>query len=145
MCYVLLLSTSSDQDLTFFNNELERFSRELPTIDEAESLKYRFKWYVGSQSGCSCTFRHLSSTELGFGVPVDWYPEEPEEISATIQVIRIIRDLVGQGESVDCIDAWERHERGPVLGAEVQVDLSGIKNEEFRFFENHHFVFNNST
>ncbi len=145
MCYVLLLSTSSDKDLALFNNELVRFTRELPKIADVASLKNNHKWYIGSQSGCSCTFRHLYSIELGFGEPVDWYPEEPEDIEATNQLIVIIRELVEAGESVDCIDAWEHQNMCPVTGSEMQVNLSDVKNEEFRFFENHHFVFNKAT
>ena len=145
MCYVLLLSTTSDTDLAQFNNELVKFSRDLPQIAETDSLRYQYKWYIGSKSGCSCTFRHLYSIELGFGVPVDWYPEEDDGISATMQVIKIIRELVELGESVDCIDSWEHQEMCPVACKDGQVDLSRITNEEFRFFENHHFEFGNAT
>ena len=40
MCYVLLLSTTSNEDLTVHNNELVRFSRDLPSIPEVSNLKY---------------------------------------------------------------------------------------------------------
>ncbi len=145
MCYVLLLSTSSDRNLAEFNTELMRFSEELPTIADAESLRYRHKWYIGSKSGCSCTFRHLCSTELGFGAPVDWCPEDPEEIAATARVISIIRKLVENGESVDCIDAWEHHRGSAVAATLMQVDLARIDDGQFRFFENHHFVFSHAS
>ncbi len=145
MCYILLLSTSSDRNLAEFNTELVRFSEELPTIADAESLRYRHKWYIGSKSGCSCTFRHICSTELGFGAPVDWCPEDPEEIAATARVISIIRKLVENGESVDCIDAWEHHRGSAVAATLMQVDLAGIDDGQFRFFENHHFVFSQAS
>ena len=141
MCYLLLLSTSSDQDLALLSNDLVTFSQELPDVAAVDSLRYSCQWYVGSQSGCSCTFRHLHSVELGFGVPVDWYPEESEEIRATLQFITIVRSMVERGDSVDCIDLWEGQGDKPLLCTEVVVDLAQVDNEAFRFFENHHFIF----
>lgn len=145
MCYVLLLSTTSAEDLTVHNGELVRFMKDLPQIAEVADLSYPNRWYIGSRSGCSCSFRHLHTIELGFGEPVAWYKEEPEDIEATIQVIQIIRELVVKGESVDCIDAWEHQEMYPVAKARLNVDLSSISNREFRFFENHHFTFGSTT
>jgi hypothetical protein len=52
--------------------------------------------------------------------------------------------MVENGELVDCIDVWDHKEMCPVSEEEVEVDLSIISNEEFRFFENHHFVFKSS-
>jgi hypothetical protein len=141
MCYVLLLSTTSDEDLTAHNNELVRFSKDLPTIADVSRLRYPCKWYVGSRSGCSCSFRHLSSVELGFGEPVDWYEEESDDIEATLQIISIVRALVANNEFVDCIDAWEHQDRLPRATNELGVELGVLSNREFRFFENHHFTF----
>lgn len=63
---------------------------------------------------------------------------------STIHIIDIIRTMVENGELVDCIDVWDHKEMCPVSEEEVEVDLSIISNEEFRFFENHHFVFKSS-
>lgn len=145
MCYVLLLSTTSNEDLTAHNNELVRFARELPRLAEAAKLKYPNKWYIGSKSGCSCSFRHLYSIELGFGEPVEWYEEASEELEATTQLIQIIRDLVINGQQVDCIDLWENQEMQLMVQDELEVDLSKIKDSEFRFFENYHFIFSATT
>lgn len=145
MCYVLLLSTSSEENLAQYNNEFIRFSRDLPAIADTGKLKYRNKWYIGSKAGCSCTFRHLYSVELGFGEPVDWYEEDPEDIAATLQLIQIIRDLASRGEDVDCIDAWGHESIYEVAEAELEVDLSQVSNAAFRFFENHHFIFRNAS
>lgn len=145
MCYVLLLSTTSDADLTIHNNKLVRFSHELPQIAAVHALQYANRWYIGSQSGCSCSFRHLYSVELGFGEPVDWYPEEPEEIDATLQLIHIIRTLVVRGHGVDCIDVWEHQDMHPVAPDALDVDLGVVKDSAFRFFENHHFTFRSSS
>ncbi len=141
MCYVLLLSTTSDEDLAAHNTELVRFSRNLPSIADVAKLKYRCEWYIGSRSGCSCSFRHLYSVEVGFGEPVDWYAEEPEDIEATLQIISIIRALVASNESVDCIDAWEHQDMLPRATNEIDVDLGSLNDRQFRFFENHHFTF----
>jgi len=141
MCYQLLLSTSCERDLTRLNSKLVVFSRQLPEIPASERLNYRNRWYVGSKSGCSCTFRHLHSVELGFGAPVDWYPEEADEIAATGELVGIIRDLLAQGELVDCIDSWEDNDIDSVSQKVVSVDLAEISDDQFRLFENHHFVF----
>lgn len=143
MCYVLLLSTTSDKDLRTYNNDLVRFTRELPSIADVEKLNYAHCWYIGSKSVCSCTFRHLYSIELGFGEPVDWYEEEPEDIVATLQLVALIRSLLESGESVDCVDAWEHQNMHPIAETDLEVDLSKIMDWEFRFFENHHFIFRN--
>ena len=143
MCYTLLLSTTSPEDLSVHNTDLVRFTKDLPQIAEAAVLKYEHKWYVGSKSGCSCSFRHLYSIELGFGEPVEWYKEEPEDIDATLQIIQLIREVVAKGESVDCVDTWPRQEMKSVATTKLDVDLSAIKDSEFRFFENHHFTFSN--
>ncbi len=103
------------------------------------SLLHSQKWYVGSKSGCSCNFRHLGSTELGFGEPVDWYPEEEDDILATAELYKVILRLVSEGNQVDCLDIWEGYERGEVKT--LVVNLKVVPKEDFRFFENHHFVF----
>ncbi|MCB1784814.1 MAG: hypothetical protein KDJ33_01095 [Gammaproteobacteria bacterium] len=141
MCYILLLSTTSDRDLAQFNSELVRFTRVLPKIADAQLLRHAHRWYVASKAGCSCTFRHLHSRDLGFGRPVDWYPEEPDEIDATIELVAVIRSLLDEGEAVDCVDTWQHHEDLPISEARLEIDLSSISDDEFRLFENHHFLF----
>lgn len=141
MCYVLLLSTTANLDLSEHNNDLVRFSRELPDIADTVKLRYPHRWYIGSKSRCSCSFRHLYSIELGFGEPVEWYEEDMDDIRATIQVIGLIRRLVECGEKVDCVDAWDYKETHPSAKAELEVDLDIISDKAFRFFENHHFEF----
>lgn len=140
MCYSLILSTTSDRDLAASNNDAVIFSRALPEIPQVSELKHVHKWFVGSRSGCSCSFRHLYSVDLGFSEPVEWHTENQEDIDATLQVIAIIRELVASGESVDCVDAWG-DPPGPVPVTELTVDLKRVRDREFRFFENHHFVF----
>ncbi len=144
MCYMTVLSTTSDADLAVGNSETVQFSRELPGVPEETYLRFKNKWYVGSNSGCSCEFRHLlvASVELGFGPPEDWFPEAPSDVEATRHVIRSIRALVETGEQVDCVDAWAHgQESADPLAGDIEVDLPQVSDEAFRFFESHRFTF----
>jgi hypothetical protein len=140
---MLLLSTDSPENLAERNDEYIIFSRELPPLAESTLLNYSNKWFVGSREGCSCGFRHLyiGSVELGFREPEDWYPEESEDIEATLRFISIIREIAEKGANVDCIDAWGHTSETANLDGTVQVDLSSLNSRTFRFFENHHFMF----
>ena len=144
MCYMTVLSTTSEADLATHNNELVKFSKVLPGVPEEKYLAYPFKWFIGSKSGCSCELRHLyvSSVELGFGEPEDWFPEEASDIEATKQIASTIRALVKDGSRVDCVDAWahEQKEAEP-LGGDIVVNLSEVSDTSFRFFEMHRFSF----
>jgi hypothetical protein len=57
MCYMLLLSTDSPEDLSANNDSHIAFSRELPGLPEVKMLTYPHKWFVGSRHGCSCNRR----------------------------------------------------------------------------------------
>jgi hypothetical protein len=139
MCYALLLSTTAGSDLSQFNGEKLRFDKTIPDRLSSGHLLYPNQWYVGSRTGCSCSFRHLYTPDLGFGVPVDWFPEERADIEATLMFIRLVRSVVVSGEKVDCIDLWESNAAEPL--PPMPVDLNKVLDEEFRFFENHHFDF----
>ena len=139
MCYALILSTTSNEHLSQFNSEDIRFSQQVPDRLPANLLLYPNKWYVGSRTGCSCSFRHLYEPDLGFGIPEDWFPEEESDIKATMMFVRVVRSLLAKGEHVDCIDAWEGISE--MTFSQLPVNLSQIRDEEFRFFENHHFDF----
>lgn len=141
MCYSIYLSTDSEADLSAENSELVSFLKE-PVPEPYQSLlKYPQNWYAGSMSGCSCTFRHLYSVELGFSEPVDWYEEGEDEIVATLLFVKVIRHLNTLGFQVDCVDTWYGAGREDIT--EMNVILDHIADEQFRFFENHHFVFGN--
>lgn len=139
MCYAIYLSTDLEDDLSKFNTALVRFEHVDVRSPVITSLEYIHKWYVASKSGCSCTFRHLTSVELGFGAPVDWYEEEENEIAATLTFIKVIRKLIDRGAKVDCIDTWFGTEPSDIQ--QMSVDLSVIEDDQFRFFENYHFLF----
>ena len=123
-------------------------SRTLPGLPEETYLAFPNRWFVGSQSGCSCSFRHLSagSAELGFGEPEDWFPEDTLAIEATLQAISLIRSLVKTGASVDVVDAWtgEDKELRPLDG-DIEVDLEETHDGQFRFYENYRFTFARQT
>ena len=81
----------------------------------------------------------MLSIELGFGEPVDWYAEQPDEIEATKRFYDVVTNLISSGSKVDCIDIWEGTIKDRIK--RLAVDLSLISRDAFRFFENHHFVF----
>ena len=130
MCYSLYLSTTSKEDLTKYNSDLVRLERAKPEDEDARALLHSEKWYVGSKSGCSCTFRHLTSTELGFGEPVEWAPEEQDEILATTELYRVIRRIIFEGYSVDLLNLWVGMEREAVTV--MDVDLKAIPDSSLK-------------
>ncbi len=140
MCYALILSTTSAADLAQSNRSDIKFIRDIPNRLSTDRLRYSNKWYIGSRTGCSCSFRHLAGPAFDFGIPEDWFPEEKSDIEATLAFIRLVRSLLASGEQVDCIDLWEG-DGGEKLAETRRVDLSTVRDDEFRFFENHHFEF----
>jgi len=142
---MVLLSTTTDRNLS------ERsvppfviFERDLTHSEPgvADLLRYPHRWYVGVRAACSCTFRHLSLVEIGFGAPEEWYPEEPEEIEATKQLYDVIASLVSAGQRVDCLSHWAGTPRNTIK--HLDVDLASVARDAFRFFENYHFLFSPS-
>jgi hypothetical protein len=139
MCYSVYISTDSPEDLTAMNSELVRFER----IDAGHPdpvvtlLEHPQKYYVGSKSVCSCTFRHLLSIELGFGAPVDWYREDHDDLVATAELYRIFSTLLSSGHRLDCIDAWEG--AGPEDIETLDVSLEEVSEADFRLFEDYRF------
>jgi hypothetical protein len=140
MCYSLYLSTSSREDLTKHNSELLRF-RSLDAADEkwTSLLRHEHKWFVGSKSVCSCTFRHFSTTDLGFTEPLDWSPEDEDNVLATAELYRVIHTLIAAGEQADCLDVWYDAKSDEVK--EMTVTFSAVSEKQFLLFENHHLVF----
>lgn len=135
------MSTDFPGDLTQHNSILINFNNHFSNFEPEirDLLLYEYHWYVGSKSGCSCTFRHLSSVEIGFGKPVDWYEENSDSIKATRIFYDVALSLISSGNTIDCIDIWSGTIKDQIK--RLKVDLSTIKRDEFRFFENHHFIF----
>jgi hypothetical protein len=139
MCYEVVMSIDSEIDLALFNEEGLVFSKDISESEFLSFLKYPYRWYVGSYSGCSCGFRHLTNPDLGFGPPESWCPEEPEDIHGTLAFLRVVRQLLGTGHQVDCVSYW--YNANASLGRQLDVDLGVLSEDAFRFFENYHFSF----
>jgi hypothetical protein len=139
MCYSLYLSTNSNQDLKKYNDSQISFKKIDKEDEIVQLLKNENKWFVGSSSGCSCTFRYLSDDSLEFGEPEDWMPEEKEEIEATLKLYEVIYKLIADGYSVECINTWEDIKSSDIKTLELEIDK--ISAKEFRLFENHLFKF----
>jgi hypothetical protein len=139
MCYEVYLSTDSQEDLTTRNSELVRFRRVAdPSTDPGICLlDFPQYWYVGSKSECSCAFRHLHSTELGFGEPVEWYPEEQDELEATREIYATLSSLLSSGYHVDLLDRW--YSAQPADITMLGVSLGDVPENAFWLFENHKF------
>jgi len=142
MCYTVYLSTNSPEDLTNQNTELVTFEKYNDEESEpvTKLLGNPNKWYVGSRAGCSCTFRHLTSYDLGFGEPVDWYKEGQDDINATLNLYDVIHLLVSAGYEVDLIDKWEG--ANPKSFKLLEVSLKKVPPKAFRLYENHRFIIN---
>jgi hypothetical protein len=141
MCYIVYISTDSDEDLAIRNSDLVRFKK---VVDESIDpsiglLEFSNKWYVGSKSECSCTFRHLTSIELGFSEPQDWSKEEQDEIDATLELYEVLYELFSQGYKLDMIDRWVDSKREDLKI--IDVSLDSVPKKTFRLFENHKFRF----
>ena len=144
VCYLTLLSTTSDADLSLADTPLLRFDAALPGVPEERHLQFAHRWHVRSASGCSCQLRHLMTPteDFGFCEPEDWFPEDPQDVEATRNFAKIMRDLVGRGARVDCVDAWAHGGAEPApLAGDIEVNLCEVPAESFRFFENWRFRF----
>jgi len=84
----------------------------------------------------------LSSIELSFAEPVDWYEESSDKIEATRIFYNIVSSLILSGENIDCIEIWAGTKRDQIK--HLEVDLLSVSRDAFRFYENHHFVFNSA-
>ena len=144
MCYVTYLSTTSDSNLKNNNSKLINFEKiaDLNADPVITLLGFPNKWFAGSNLTCSCEFRHLMSDDLGFGEPVDWYKEEPEEIAATKELYVVINSLISAGYEVDCVDRWEGAAPEDIKVLEVYLDEVSLA--EFRLFENYKFIIKKS-
>ncbi len=140
MCYSVYISTDSSEDLTKRNTEFVRFEKLTDTNNDpcTRLLDFPNRWYIGSKSGCSCSFRHLLSTDLGFAEPVDWYKEEKDDITATSELYGTLDYLLSSGHQVDILDAWQGARPDNIKAIDVTLDV--VREKAFRLFENHRFI-----
>ncbi len=141
MCYGVYISTDSAENLAGHNSDLVRFEKVTsPDSDPCISLlDFLNIWYVGSKSGCSCTFRHFhsSAVELGFSEPEDWYEEEQDDIDATRKLYRTLSFLLSSGHQLDLLDRWEGSQPEDITTLDVSLD--DVSERAFRMFEDHKF------
>ena len=77
---------------------------------------------------------------LGFGEPVDWYPEDQDEIEATRELYVTLTFLLSSGYQVDLLDQW--HGSPAEAITTLDVSLSEVPEKAFRLFENYKFRLN---
>jgi hypothetical protein len=79
------------------------------------------------------------SVDLGFGPPEDWFPEDEDNIEATIVAFHFFARLVREGHGVDVVDVWTGE--GVESIQELEVSVDEMPAESFRFFQNYRFNF----
>lgn len=142
MCYVVYLSTTFAEDLGTPGGGL--FNLIPVDDDDAEEaidlLSFPNRWYLESKhGGCSCHFRHWCEVNGDeFGPPEEWFPEDMEDVEATQAFYDLVSGLVSGGHFVDLVDAWSMTPKEKIRT--LDVSLSEVKREAFRFFENARFV-----
>ncbi len=141
MCYLIYISTTSKEDLSALPSKLYRF---LPVTEDNDPdiinlLAHPMRWYLQCQyGGCSCHFRHLSTSNgLDFAPPEDWAPEDADDIESTKAVYHVLLGMLADGHKVDLIDLWNNTK--PEAISALDVSLSEVDQDSFRFFENHKF------
>ncbi len=141
MCYAVYVSTDSPENLSLRSSALVRFEALDVTSEDpcVALLEHANRWYVGSKSHCSCTFRHLIPIELGFCEPEAWCPEQQDEVDATRELYAVIVALLVAGHEADLIDRWEGARPEDIRT--LDVDLEGVSQSAFRLFENCRFRF----
>jgi hypothetical protein len=134
---MVYISTDCSDDLRPLATELLRFEKpSKETYSRAPSvLDHQHNWFVGSKSGCSCTFRHLSkgAEKLGFDGPQDWFPEEPDGIDATKQLYDVLKSIVDRGFLVSLLDCWSGDE--DCDATKMEVSFSEVPCQHFRMME----------
>ena len=138
MCYVIYLSTTSQDDLSRLPPKLYRFCRLTGTDDPAivNLLENPVRWYLECQyGGCSCHFRHFhGEQETDFCSPAGWFPEDEDDIAATKAVYDVLQTLLTEGHRVDLLDIWLGTQ--PDAVTVLELSLSTVDRDSFRFFEN---------
>jgi hypothetical protein len=138
MCYLVFISTNTEEDLADLSTGRFSFERACgPDSSSARKiLKHKNLWNLLSRnSGCSCGFRHLSveSGPLEFEPPQDWAEVDPDDVISTQEVYDFFSELVDQGYSVDVVDIWNEENIEDVQSCEIHLDA--ISREAFHFFE----------
>jgi hypothetical protein len=140
VCYSIYLSTTSGEDLTTLSATLFSFER-VAEADKDFLAPYPHCWrLIGEGGGCSCHFRHtgVEGTDLEFRHPEGWAPEDEDEIAATLAVYDVFAGILAAGHELEVADLWEG--TPPEVAQTVEVSLSQVPPNSFRFFEDHRFI-----
>jgi hypothetical protein len=141
MCYAVFLSTTSPEFLSKYNFDAVSFVREASAQEMDKPylamLNHSFKYFVSTYGGCSCHFRHVEERDELFAPPVDWSPEDPEDVEATGKLYDLLLQIVSSGHRVDLIDVWNDDE----VVEKIEVDLSTVPKEAFRLVNGVHMIF----
>ena len=139
LCYSVYMSTTAAGALAAGNSghyRLRQWDGDAPEI--VGLLAYPARWeLLGRHGGCSCHFRHLVEQNighLGFGPPVDWFPEDEDDLEATRAVYDLLSRLLETGNQVDLIDVWS--DPSPDNIHSVAVSLREAGRDSFSFWEN---------
>ncbi len=82
--------------------------------------------------------------DLGFAEPEDWFPEDQDDIEATLKVVNVFKTILSEGEKLECIDAWTSDSAvAPNLSGTLEINFSQIPEAAFRFIENYQHEFSN--
>jgi predicted membrane GTPase involved in stress response len=75
--------------------------------------------------------------DMPFGPPEDWCPEDADDIEATKAVYDLFVDMLAEGHKVDVLTVWAS--AAPTAVTTVDVSLSEVARDSFRFVENYKF------
>ncbi|WP_395142890.1 hypothetical protein [Armatimonas sp.] len=76
---------------------------------------------------------------MDFAPPADWSPEEADAIEATKAVYDVLAGMLANGHKVDIVAVWD--DTQPEAITVLDVSLSAVDRDSFRFFENRKFNF----
>ena len=97
-------------------------------------------YYLGSKSGCSCTFRYWQH-EIGMVPPQDWAHEDPGDpaLLATRELFRWLRHLHEDGIDIELVVKWATE---PLPRNEfIAINLDDITEETFLMFDDYKIKF----
>ena len=143
MCYIIHLSTTSEEDLSKLPTDNYFIARADKGKDAAHltHLAHPQKWFLMcGYGGCSCHFRHWdvqSDEDRNFSAPEDWYPEDAEDIEDTAAVYDLLARLLAEGHRVDLLDSWNGDDLDQIKT--LEVSLARTPRSAFRFFSGYRF------
>jgi hypothetical protein len=148
MCNFIYFSTDGDENVEVLPRELSSVypwpTERSGELDEV--LRFPNRWYLECRyGGCSCHFRHAPyrSPDQGFRVPAVWSAndaesEDEDDIESTQAAYDMFSRWVESGFVVDIFDS--NNDQIPAVVETIEVSLSEIGREAFRFLENRRMV-----